>query len=333
MSETPAAPDLIRRLRKIELHVHLEGSLSSPTRQVLARRNITAIRPEPPNGSFTDFASFLKAFGRLTFLLVTPVDFTDAVIAYGRDLAAQGGIYAEVTLTLSTHVHKKGLDPEAVMGACWAGALQVERETGVILRFILDHVRNHSVQRCAEVLEWCLAFRHFGVVALGLAGPERGHPASVHHSVLRRAEQLSVPFVPHAGEATGPAGIRDVLPYAPRRVGHAISALADPALVRELSSRQIMVEACLTSNLVLGHVATLADHPLRRYVEVGLDTSINTDDPAMFGTTLCREYTLARDEIGLTEEALAELNRAAVDHILADDTVKQRLRDRLNVAR
>lgn len=296
-------------LPKLEFHVHLEGTVTA------------AADTEP----FTDFDSFLTTFGRLTFRLATLDDFRRAVIAYGRELAGGGGVYAEVTLTLSTHVHKKGLDPEAVMRACWAGAQEVEQETGAIIRFILDHVRNHPAERGEEVLEWCVAFQDLGVVALGLGGQERGYPASSHDRMLRRAQRLGVPFVPHAGEAAGPEGIRDALSYEPRRLGHAVSAWLDPLLPGELARRGIMIEACPTSNVRLGHVPTLAEHPLRRYADSGVPLSLNTDNPAMFGTSLLREYALAVDVLGFTQAMLRELSLRAVDHVLAGEEVRRHL--------
>ena len=296
-------------LPKLEFHVHLEGTVTA------------AADTEP----FTDFDSFLATFGRLTFRLATLDDFRRAVIAYGRELAGGGGVYAEVTLTLSTHVHKKGLDPEAVMRACWAGAQEVEQETGAIIRFILDHVRNHPAERGEEVLEWCVAFQDLGVVALGLGGQERGYPASSHDRMLRRAQRLGVPFVPHAGEAAGPEGIRDALSYEPRRLGHAVSAWLDPLLPGELARRGIMIEACPTSNVRLGHVPTLAEHPLRRYADSGVPLSLNTDNPAMFGTSLLREYALAVDVLGFTQAMLRELSLRAVDHVLAGEEVRRHL--------
>ncbi|MGW4790858.1 adenosine deaminase family protein [Nonomuraea sp. NPDC004297] len=299
----------VKALPKLEFHVHLEGTVAA----------------SPDGQSFTDFDSFLTTFGQLTFRLATLDDFRRAVIAYGRRLVGDGGVYAEVTLTLSTHVHKKGLDPEAVMQACWAGAKQVERETGAIIRFVLDHVRNHSAERGDEVLEWCVAFRDLGVVALGLGGQERGYPASRHDRMLRRAQRLGVPFVPHAGEAAGPEQIRDALSYEPRRIGHAVSAWLDPRLPGELAHRGIMIEACPTSNLRLGHVRSLAEHPLRRYVVSGIPLSVNTDNPAMFSTSLLREYVLAIDMLGCTETMLRELNARAVDHVLAGEDVRRRL--------
>lgn len=302
-------PAWVRALPKLEFHVHLEGTVAAA----------------PDEEPFTDFDSFLTTFGRLTFRLATLDDFRRAVIAYGRNLDGDGGVYAEVTLTLSTHVHKKGLDPEAVMRACWAGAQEVERETGVIIRFILDHVRNHPVERGEEVLEWCVAFQDLGVVALGLGGQERGYPASKHDRMLRRALRLGVPFVPHAGEAAGPEQIRDALAYEPRRLGHAVSAWLDPRLPSELARRGLMIESCPTSNVLLGHVRTLAEHPLRRYADSAVPLSVNTDNPAMFGTSLLREYALTVDVLGFSEAMLRELGVRAVDHVLAGDDVRRRL--------
>lgn len=318
---------------KIELHVHLEGSIEPEECLRLSVRNGVSIGASTIDElrrlyQYEDFSSFLNLYGRLTFVLVTPSDFTDAVIAYGRRLAEYGGIYAEMTVTLGTHVHFKGLNPEDIMAACRAGAERVESETSVVIRFIIDHVRSFSVERCIETVEWCHAFRKYGVVGVGLAGPEAGWPASIYREALRLAERLDIPFVPHVGEAAGPDSVWDALQYSPRRIGHGLSVARDSKLINELKTRGILIEVCPTSNVVLGHVGSYARHPARSWWESGVPICLNSDDPPMFGTSLANEYAVAAASMSFSAAELRLMNQKSVEYVLASEDVRSQLRAR-----
>jgi adenosine deaminase len=275
---------------------------------------------------FTDFMHFLRSYGELSKVLAEPDDFRVAVLSYARAAAAHGAIYAELTLTLTTHVLGKGMDAGDVMGAAWQGAVEAEAETGIVVRFILDHVRAFPLEHCLQTLGWCVEFRD--VVALGLGGPEDGWPASTYRAAIERAARLGVTFVPHAGEAAGPASIRDALQFSPPRIGHGISAARDPEVIEMLATTGTMVEICATSNPRLQHVADLGDHPARMFWEHGVPISVNTDDPPLFGTTLLAEYLVFRDAFGFDVDDLVAINRGALDDAPAETDVVDRLRTR-----
>ena len=310
--------------------MHLEGSLTPDLSLELARKNdvdigVRAREDVAALYDFVDFEHFLRLYGELTFLLAEPEDFRTAVLSYAQHMTDVGAIYAELTLTLGTHVHFKGLDPDAVMRAAWAGAQQAEADYGVVIRFILDHVRSFSLERCYETVNWCQQYRRYGVVGLGLAGPEAGWPCSTYRPALELAADLGIPFVPHAGEADGPDAIWNTLEFQPRRIGHAVTAIEDPDLLRTLHERDTMVEICASSNVLLGHVVDLEHHPARRYWEMGIAISINTDDPPMFATDLLREHELLYTKLRFTIAELTAINRQALYHTLVDDGTIRRL--------
>lgn len=321
--------DELTAIPKAELHVHLEGSLSPATTLALAAKHrieigATTLDEVRDLYRFEDFKHFLQLYGELTFVLAEPEDFAAAVLAYGAELASQGCIYAELTLTLGTHVHFKSMDPSDVMSAAWQGAQLAQAHHGVTIRFILDHVRSFSLERCLETVRWCDQYRDLGVVGLGLAGPEDGWPCSVYAEALTLAANLEIPFVPHAGEETEADSIWDALQYRPRRIGHGLSAVNDEALLQQLIAQDVLVEVCLTSNVVLSHVRSYEDHPVRRLFEAGVAISLNSDDPPMFGTSLLNEYRLA-NSLGFSASELNDMTCAAIDHALVDESTKRGL--------
>jgi adenosine deaminase len=318
---------------KVELHVHLEGSMVPELTLALARKHRIDIGARTVDEiqaqyEFTDFMHFLRAYAELSKVLAEPDDFRVAVLSYGREAAAHGAIYAELTLTLMTHVLGKGMDAGEVMRAAWQGAIEAEAEAGIVVRFILDHVRGFPVEQCLQTLEWCDRFRDCGVVALGLGGPEDGWPASIYREAITRAAEVGITFVPHAGEASGPASIRDALEFAPPRIGHGVSAAQDLELVELLAKTGTMVEICATSNVRLRHVGEIDAHPARMFWQHGVPISVNTDDPPLFGTTLLDEYVVFRDALGFDVDELVAINRGALDYALAPPDVVDRLRAR-----
>ena len=268
---------------------------------------------------FDDFQSFLMLFGELTFVLAKPDDFRAAVLSYAAQAARDGVVYAELTVTLGTHVHFKGLDPLQILEALGQGAAEAEDQFAIMIRYVLDHVRSFPQERFDETVHWCMMGRPYGVVGLGLGGPEAGWPASTYDSGLRRAADLGIPFVPHAGEAAGAESVWDAIRYNPPRIGHGLAAQSDERLIRQLANDRVMIELCPTSNLLLGHVSDLKDHPARRFFDAGIPITFNTDDPGIFRTSLLEEYEVAVHTLGFSLDDLAEISRKASEFALVDE--------------
>ena len=313
---TPEIDALLRALPKAELHIHLEGSIRPATLLALARRNGVDIGPTDEAGlrdlyRFRDFSHFLELYSVILHAIRTPEDFARIAEELGRDAAAQGTRYLEVTFTAGSHVRGKGIPFAEIMDAVAAGAAAARRDTGVELRFILDHVRDYPVADCWQTAEWCVQARDRGVVALGLTGDERRNGAAPFAEPIRWAQAQGVAFVPHTGEAAGPAGIWDALQFEPPRLGHGIRAVDDPALVAYLREHAVVLEVCPTSNVCTGSVPSLEAHPLRTLWDARVPLTINSDDPPMFNTSLLGEYRLAVTHFGFTPAELARAARTA----------------------
>jgi adenosine deaminase len=323
--------ELIGRMPKAELHVHLEGSIRPETFLMLAKQNhievpVTDLAGVRNYFKFRSFEHFMHLYGETTYVLARPDDFSRITRELAEDLVSNEVRYAEVTFTAGTHFRFKGMPFNEVMDAIADGARQAEKEQGIVLRFIIDHVRGFPIDDCMQTAEWCKAARARGVVAMGLAGYEPDRPASMYDEVLRWLQSEDVPFVPHAGEAAGPEGVWDALLYNPRRIGHGFRSAEDPELLTALTSRRIALEVCPTSNVRTGIVADFAAHPFRTLWEAGVPVTLNTDDPTMFNTSMNEEYLMAASEFGLTPDDLATTSLTAVDHSLLDQASKARLR-------
>jgi adenosine deaminase len=312
-----------RSLPKAHLHVHLESTVRPATAAAIAVGN--GLEPPAARPAFAGFAEFAEHGGAVRDLLRRPDDFRRIAREFCHDQAADGVRYAEVTFTAAAHGERLG-DPRMPLEAVLAGLAEGAAEAGIGYGVILDHPRRRSVERARATLE--LAVRHGadGVVGIGLAGREE-YPLAPFAAVCAAARDAGVHLVHHAGETCGPASIREALDVGlAERIGHGIRALDDPDLVAELRERGVPLEVCPSSNVALGIVGSLAEHPLPRLRAAGLTVTISTDVPDATGCTLSAELALLRDTFALTDAGLAALNRAAVDASFAPAATKAELR-------
>lgn len=286
----------IRAMPKVELHVHLEGAIQPETLLTLAQQHqitlpATTVADLRTWYTFTNFAHFVEIYLAVSDCIRTPADIELIAREFLANQAAQQIRYTEVTYTAYTHYHFKGLAFDDQLAALNRARAWAEAELGVTMRYIIDIPRSISPAEGELVAEWAISGMDAGVVALGLGGPEAGNPPEKFVSAFERARAAGLPSVPHAGETVGPESIRGALRTLHAiRIGHGVRCLEDTSLVAELRTRQIPLEVCPTSNVCLGVVSSLAEHPLPRLLNAGLYVTINSDDPPMFNTTLTDEY-------------------------------------------
>jgi len=200
-------------------------------------------------------------------------------------------------------------DFEAIFEGLERGRERGERDFGVSLLWIFDAVRQFGPGAARDVFELAVRFRERNVVGIGIGGDEMKAPPELFRETYAYAAGQGLRLTAHAGETAGPESVWGALNLGAERIGHGLTAYQDAELVEELATRQIPVEICLTSNLRTGCLVKLSDHPVRRYFDQGLMLTLNSDDPAMFGTSLTREYELAQSEFAFTDEHLRELAR------------------------
>jgi adenosine deaminase/aminodeoxyfutalosine deaminase len=312
----------IRRLPKAELHLHLEGTILPATLVELSARHdaqpLTLAEAEALY-RFTDFTGFLDAFRTVCKQLIGPEDYELAAWRMIEHLSEQGIVHAEVFVAVGVIYLWRKDDPgafEPIFAGLERARLRGERELGISLYWIFDAVRHFTVEEAERVFRKAAELKpaHPSIVGIGLGGDERRCGSAAFHALFQEAARAGLRLTNHAGETTGPEAIREALAIGSERIGHALSAGHDFYLLQDLKEREIPLELNLTSNVRTGVCPSYAAHPLRKYFDTGLLVTLNSDDPAFFGSDLANEYLLAHTEQGFTR---AELRQLAANSIRA----------------
>ncbi|HSC51699.1 MAG TPA: adenosine deaminase [Gaiellaceae bacterium] len=312
---------------KIELHVHLEGTVRPRTLLEIARRNDYPLPAETEEGlaelyDFRDFAHFIEVWILTTNALRTAEDFRQVVVDYAAEAASHGAVYLEGIFSPGERVRRGVAWAEIFEGYC-DGAQAARELHGVEVRLTPDIVRGFPLAEAEELVRWAGRYRDRGIVGVGLGGLEAEFPPEPYAPAFELARELGLASVPHAGEVAGPPSVRGALEeLRADRVRHGIRAVEDPGLVRELVDRHVVLDVCPISNVRTRVVASLEEHPLPTLVAAGVRCSISTDDPAMFGTDLGRDYAAAAG-LGVAPRAAYEAGLAGA---LCDEETKNRLR-------
>jgi aminodeoxyfutalosine deaminase len=289
---------------KIELHVHLEGTIRAGTLLEIAKRNGVPLPADTVDGlaslyQYRDFAHFIEVWLLTTGVLRTERDFRQVVVDYAAEAAGHGAVYIEGIFTPAEPAGR-GCDWDEVFAGYCDGAQQAAEQHGVRVRLTPDIPRGYPLEAAEQTARHAVAYRDRGVVAIGLGGPEAEYPPEAFARAFEIGRDGGLGSVPHAGEAAGPGSIRGALDaLRADRIRHGIRAAEDPGLMRELAARGMVLDVCPISNVRTGVVASLAKHPLPQLTAAGIACSVSTDDPAMFGTDLAADYAAAI-ELGAT---------------------------------
>lgn len=321
----------IRRLPKAELHLHLEGTVLPSTLVELSARHDAQPMTQAEADAlyhFTDFTGFMDAFKAVTNQLIGPDDYELIAWRMLQALAAQGVVHAEVYISVGVIYMWRNHDPncfEPIFAGLERARLRGERELGISLYWIFDAVRHFAVPEAERVFlkaaEMRLKFP--SIIGIGLGGDERRCGSEPFRAFYAQARQAGLRLTNHAGETTGPDAIREAVSIGSERIGHAFSAIQDPALMDELKASRTPLELNPTSNVRTGVCPSFAEHPMRRYFDAGLLISLNSDDPAFFGSDLANEYLLAHAEQGFTPNELRQLAANSIVSSFLPDAAKQ----------
>ncbi|UWZ86165.1 adenosine deaminase [Occallatibacter riparius] len=313
--------DFIRRLPKAELHLHLEGTIAPATLVELSQRHdrepLTQAEAEALY-RFQDFSGFLDAFKAVTNRLVGPADYELAAWRMAQRLAQQGIVHAEVYISVGVIYVWRNHDPECfepIFAGLEQARVRAQRELGISLYWIFDAVRHFTLEEAARVFRKAIEMRceYTSIIGIGLGGDERRCGSEPFRELYAEARAAGLRLTNHAGETTPPEAIREALAIGSERIGHALSAVQDSELLEELKVRSTPLELNPTSNVRTGVCASWAEHPLRRYFDLGLLVTLNSDDPAFFGSDLEGEYMLAHTEQGFTRDELRRLASNSIE--------------------
>lgn len=306
--------ELIAALPKVELHVHLEGSMQPTLLLELARKHGVTELPASLEAvrqwyEFRDFPHFVDVYLAAIQTLRDEDDFALLVEQTAASLAAQNVRYAEIIVTPWAHLYR-GVPAEQVFGGLERGREAAERELGIRMRWLADFP-GHWGAGCGEkTLDAVLEADLDSIIGFNVGGIEVDRDPFAE--VFDRARAAGLHSVPHAGETHGPDRIWSAVHrLGAERIGHGIRCLDDPELVEYLRSAQLPLDVCPTSNWRTGAVAKDQPHPLPALLNAGLMATLNSDDPPMFGTDLTNEYRVAYG-LGLTADELITLARNGV---------------------
>lgn len=299
---------------KVELHIHLEGAIPLPTLWTLVQKyggDPTVPTPEALAQKFqyADFPGFIRTWVWKNGFLREYDDFTLTAEAVARDMARQNIRYAEMFYSPPDFA-ARGLNPRNLTAAIRAGLARVpEIEIALVADLVRDNPPAQAMRTLSEIGE----VREMGVVGVGLGGSEQKYPPEPFKDVFLEAKRLGFHTSAHAGEAAGAASIWGVIRHLQvDRIGHATRAHEDPALMKYLAERRIPLEMCPISNVRTGVVSSLEQHPIRRYFQQALNVTVNTDDPAMFATSLAQEYQTLVERLGFSQDDIRSMILLAI---------------------
>jgi len=322
--------EVIGRMPKAELHLHLEGTISPDTLWAMAERNHVAL----PVGTlaelralyaFESFDKFIELWLAMCACLRTAADYERMVDGFLAECARQNIRYVEAHFTPYNH-ETYGFGARRALAIVTRRLEAAEQARGPVVRLITD-IPSESAEVSGPFTAALLEEEANPlVVAIGLGGPEDGFPRSVVAPYFERARAAGYAAVAHAGETGGAEHVRQaVVLLKARRVQHGVRAVEDESVLRLLAEHGICCDVALTSNECLKVVRDVRSHPLPRLMAAGVPVTLSTDDPPFFGTDLNREYERAHRELGLELQELWELNLNGLRYGLAETGTRRRL--------
>lgn len=321
----------------IDLHLHLDGSLPIKTVLKLARMQRIGLPSDNENElkkylsvspNAQSLNDYLKCFDLPLSLLQTADSVHFAVTELITELDRQGLIYSEIRFAPQLHT-KKGCTQEQIIKAAVSGKYDAEKRLNIRSNLILCTMRGGRKEDNLLTVRLAAEYLSYGVCAVDLAGAEALHKTGLYRDVFKLAVKLGVPFTIHAGEADGVQSVQSALSFGAKRIGHGVAAAGSAELMQKIKALGVSVECCITSNLQTKAVLSLNNHPLKNFVDFGINATVNTDNMTVSNTTIEREYELVQNlSPELSKKALL-LNAADSAFILPDE--KERLKEKINL--
>lgn len=342
MSPSAETEKRLAMLPKVDLHVHLDGSVMPETILELGRSQGISLPADSAEGllpfmrAAEDCDSLQDYLSTFAFVLRFLQD-EEALERVAFELVMQAAqercLYMEVRFAPQLHT-EKGLSLEAIIGHVIKGLKRGEEAYGVTARVIVICMRHHDLITNKAVAEAAAEWHGRGVAAIDLAGDEAGYPAHLFHELFSLAKQRRLPVTIHAGEAAGPANIYEsVVHLGASRIGHGVRVREDREVLELLKARQIPLEMCPVSNIQTKAIPEWALYPLPEYLNEGLLVTVNTDNRTVSGTTLLHEYRMLMVHCGVTENQIADIILNGLRAAFVEEDVKERLVQQFNTAR
>ncbi|MGI2258989.1 adenosine deaminase [Shewanella sp. GXUN23E] len=325
--------DFIAGLPKVELHLHIEGSLEPELMFELAQRNQVAIPFDSTEAvraayDFHNLQSFLDIYYQGANVLIHEQDFFDLTWAYLLRCAQDNVIHTEIFFDPQTHTDR-GIEFATVVNGICRALEQGRTELGISSQLIMCFLRHLDEEAAFHTLEMALPFKD-KIVAVGLDSSEQGNPPQKFARVFARALEYGFLTVAHAGEEGTPQNIRDALSLLSiSRVDHGVACAGDEALMDELAQNRMPLTVCPLSNTKLKVFERMEDHNIAMLLRRGLCVTINSDDPAYFGGYMTDNFSAVANALPLSEAELAQFTLNAIEASFVDATSKAEMTARV----
>lgn len=322
-------------LKKAELHVHLEGSITPTQLRQLAQRNRLII----PDGLICsddqsylsrDFLHFLQVYDVVADFIKTPRDYYDITFDYLRANALSGAIYTELMYSPDHAEKATGIPSIEHLYAIQQAIDDAEQQFQIIGRVIITAVRHFGAEAAVRVANNALKESVPCVTGFGLGGDELNYPPKLFKKAYDIARAGGLYCTVHAGEFAPASGMVEAMEYLPiQRIGHGVQIIHCAETIAMVKDRQIALEVCPSSNIFLGLFESLATHPFPKLLDAKIPISISSDDPPFMRTTLAQEYERVQQAYGYSDEIMNEITATAIEFAFVDDQTKQQLKARL----
>ncbi len=321
--------DALKSLPKVEQHVHILGSVRPATiLRIIDETGIdtpySTLEEIETRFEFRDFSHFLDVYNEVIEIVTEEKYFETMAFELLENNHSCNVKYTEISYSPSDH-EQCGLDFESTMEAIQRGINKARKAFGITADVRIDLVRKPGAASAMKILDQ-IENRPEGIVSIDMGGPEDAFPAEHYKEVYKRGKEMGLHLVVHAGEALGPESMWDAIKHLNvERIGHGVSAIRDPALMKHLREKGITLEICPVSNIRTRVVPSISEHPIREFLKQGLSVTVNSDDPSFFDTDMNNEYIKLHQELGFTLDELFQLSLNALKTSFLEDDFRKKL--------
>ncbi len=322
-------------IKKAELHVHLEGTISPILAHKLASRNKLPM----PDGLIDadgqsyfsrDFLHFLQVYDTLAALIKTPLDYYDITFDYLRANALENTLYVEMMYSPDHAEQASGIPSIEHLRAIQQAIDDAKTKFGIIGRIIITAVRHFGAEAAIRVANQVHIESVPCATGFGLGGDEINFPPKLFKKAYQIAADAGLYCTVHAGEFAPASGMLEAIEHLPiQRIGHGVQAIHSPETIALLIERDIALEICPSSNIKLGLFQDFNSHPFPKLLAAGIKVSLNSDDPPFMSTTLANEYNLTQQAYNYTDEEMESITSMAIECAFVDEETKKELRDKI----
>lgn len=316
----------LKDLPKVELHVHLDGSVRCDTVSEVLNRDLFLVKHNMiAKSKCEDLNDYLTKFATPNEAMQTKENLRRIAYELATDLKNDFVIYAEIRFAPMKHL-EKGLNKYEVIESILEGLNRVDIKTNLILCMM----RGDSLQTNMEVIDLAKHFYKKGVCAVDLAGAEALYKTSDYEELFNYAKEVGIPYTIHAGEADGYDSIKSAISFGTKRLGHGVEILGHDDLIDLVKEKDILLEVCPTSNVQTNVVDKISNHPIRTLFDKGVKVCVNTDNRTVSNVTLTREYRNLLSGLNFNYEEFIKMNKDAIEHAFLSFEEKEKLLSRYN---